>query len=375
MALIQASGPGPQYANNTLLQATSVPASGPGRQYQNNTLYSKPTYNGQVQGASTGPSAPSVGAPAGQPGPTANVIQGPDTGIFDSIIAPALQALEGQIDPANSAYSANVAGINSQVDSQKGKVNLNLQQGQTNLTNRQTQAEGETQNAVNEARRGYSEMSQGIQARYGGTTGTGAFADSILGGQTQRNIAGYRNQLAQNVQQLQSTGQQIKQVAEQALQDLESNRMTALQTAKSQLDQTIANIRSKQGELQSQKAQWTADAIGQYRQQVNQANLLDQQYKQQLYQQQQAAEQRISGALTTTQQKLSNVYSLVKGPAGDTIGVFNQQTGQTSPYNGPSSGGFLLPNQKDTQTSAPSAGLVKTPQTDIYEKFKQDNGF
>lgn len=362
----------PTYASDTV----SSPAPAP---TQTTTLSGSQTatipqdwFNNQNN---TTTQTPSVGTGTGTPTqtntqtnyPTPPQPSQPDLGIFDSIIAPALQALEGGVGVAQSAYDANVANANAQAQSQSGKAQANTQENINTLNQRQAQAEGSTQNAIADAQRGYSEMSQGIQAKFGGVTGTGAFADAILGGQAQRNIAGYRQQLAQNIQNITDTLSHVKVVGQQALEDIENSRVATIRDAKAQLDQAINNIRVKQGELQSNKAEMVANAIKDYRGAVDQANMLDYQFKQQLYSQQQAAEQKLSYALSTQRQAATNL-DLVKNPvSGEPMGVFNPRTGAYNPYvGGQGQGQMILPGQEN-KDQTPGQDVLTTQIDDLLK--------
>lgn len=328
----------PNYDPNKLIDTKTGQPVGTGSV----TKVARPTGNG----VGTSPSAPPA-APAPSGGQ-------PSGGMFDDLINPILQGLEGQVGVSQSNYNANVASAQADALAKTNTVNSNTQENVNSLNKQQTQAEGSTQNAIADAQRGFSEMAQGLQARYGGTTGTGGFAETILGGQTQRNIAGYRQQLSQNIQNIQDTMGHVKLVAQQALAEIEANKTAQLNNIKFQLDNQINAIRMKQGEIQSNKAKMTVDAINIYRQAQDAINMQDWKFKQDLYAQQQAAEQKLAYAYATQQQAVKN--TLITNPvSGEPVGVFQQQGAKYSydPYqNGQFTGGqMILPGQeKKNQT-------------------------
>jgi hypothetical protein len=149
------------------------------------------------------------------------------------------------------------------------------------------------EDAASEARRQYSEIQQGLQARYGGTTGTGAFATEQAGSTTLRNIANIRQGVQQAVAGLDEKLVQVKEIGRISLQDIESNASDQIAKAKSNLELSLSDIRRQKGELQSRKAELAANAIQIYQNSVNEVNARNAQFKQGLYVQQQAAEQQL----------------------------------------------------------------------------------
>lgn len=336
--------------------------------YAGQNMSVNPNAPGPMSIAPTSPTnPPSTGLSGGNGGQVTNkkpipqVPQpgAPDTGMFDSIINPILQSLEGGIGVAQGAYDANLANLNAQAQQQTGKAQANTQENVNALNQRQTQTENTAANSINEARRQFSELAQGINSRYGQVTGTGAFAEGILGGQTQRNIAGYRQQLAQNVQNIQDTLGHVKLVGQQALQDIENTKQAALKEAKFKLDETIQNIRYKQGELQSKKAEMIQGAIQNYQSALQQAQNLDYQFKTQLYTQQQAAEQKLAYALATQKQAATNLKTVSYSP-WENIGVFNPKTGSFNQVASGDMGSYdpsLVTKKPEEQTQGPDASL------------------
>ena len=71
----------------------------------------------------------------------------------------------------------------------QGQVGLANQRAETQTREGQADTRAQTESVIEQARRQAAELMQGIQARYGGTTGTGRFTSEILGSQATRNIA------------------------------------------------------------------------------------------------------------------------------------------------------------------------------------------
>src|SRR5258708_7577664 len=132
------------------------------------------------------------------------------------------------------------------------------------LSRQTTQQTDETNNAVEEAKRMYAEMSQGKLARYGSTTGTGAFLNEQLGQSTGRNIALLHQGLSQHLQDINDKITQIKQTGELAIRGTNERFDQAIQTEQDNLQKFIGQIKGNEAMLQSNKAQMAAQAIQHY---------------------------------------------------------------------------------------------------------------
>ena len=159
----------------------------------------------------------------------------------------------------------------------------------------------ELKNQFAQARRQAAELMQGIQARYGGTTGTGRFTSEILGSQATRNIAqnqaALRQYKAQMDSELQNTMSKIG-LAENELKtkvtSLINQEDQNLQQAKIQLranlDKSLADISQQRSMLETEKANKRYEILNDYQNRLDQVERYNLDHKRQLeaqYQQQQ----------------------------------------------------------------------------------------
>ncbi len=220
---------------------------------------------------------------------------------FNALIQPALDALDQAIAPLQNANAADIQSITDSAAQQKADTNQNIA-GQTSTINQaQTQQKTNENSAADEARRQFSEVQQGLQARYGGTTGTGAFATEYAGGNAIRSIANIHTAAAQAQQALTDKLLQVQEVGRTALQNIETNAQDLIGKAKANLDVELSSIRQQKGNLLANKAQMAADAMQKYQDTVNQVNAQNTQFKQQLFVQQQAAQQTLQNKLQSAQ--------------------------------------------------------------------------
>lgn len=251
---------------------------------------------------------------------------------FDALIAPALEGLDAAVGPLNQSYESNVQSINSARTNQLA-ANSSAITGQTNTLNQaKTTQESQAKNAADEARRQYAEIQQGLQSRYGGTTGTGAFAGELAGRQTLQNMGQTREQLSQAILQIDQKKQQVEEVGRIAAQEIEDKTRDQLNQAKNQLDTALADIRRQKGELQARKAELAANAIQLYQNTVNQVNAQNAAFKQNIYLAQMQAAQQLEAARQTGTQNIQSFASSIPGinAAQQSTPVGAQQTAQAN---------------------------------------------
>lgn len=246
----------------------------------------------------------------------ANQQQAPQQPSFEDLYGDAFrQAFEAvnQMQGAiQSGYQAELSG--AELGTQQRKAELQAEQamrladfarqraeaqGQVGMANQK--AEAQTESVIEQARRQAAELMQGIQARYGGTTGTGRFTSEILGSQATRNIAqnqaALRQYKAQMDSELQNTMSKIG-LAENELKtkvtSLINQEDQNLQQAKIQLranlDKSLAEISQQRSMLETEKANKRYEILNDYQNRLDQVERYNLDHKRQLeaqYQQQQ----------------------------------------------------------------------------------------
>ena len=239
-------------------------------------------------------------------------------------------------------------------------------QNQT-LDETKAQEDTQTQNAQQQARQMAAEIQQGIQARYGGTTGTGAFASELGGRQASQSISQLQQGLQQVHMQIADKLQQVQAVGQTALQNISDQVKASIDNAQQTLDSNLAQIRSQEGTLQSQKAQMAATAMQHYQDTVNQINQFNAQQQNTVLLQQQQAESQLNIAQTYLQ-----AYGGFQPttPSGGTLSTPVGSTGATgaTTNTGTTTGGQLTPVQlqqmlNNTQQGGQTLNPTQNPNT------------
>lgn len=278
---------------------------------------------------------------------------------YDALIAPALQALESSIAPLQQGFESyqgeQRAGGQTQIE--KTRADITGQKGILETGRTRQQKIGES--AIDEARRQYSEIQQGLQSRYGGSTGTGRFASELSGRESLRNIANVREGLSQAMLEIDNKLQQVQEVGRIAEQDITNQTESRIGEARRALDNQIADIRKQQGLLQAQKAQMAAESIQQYQNSVNQYKQQQQQFMQTLFMQQQNAEQQLKAAMQRGRGVAESfkLYNLSSGGQTTPVRIGNQGTVQGV-------GGAQAPVVGPGSTVYDISGLPKTEEED-----------
>lgn len=216
---------------------------------------------------------------------------------WDALIAPHLQSLDQAEQAAAGYYQAGTtetegARVKGAATTKQsiGEQEQTLAQGR----NRQQQL---GQSAMDEARQQFAEIQQGLQGRYGKSTGTGAFATELAGRQSIKNIGGIRQGLQNAMLEIDTGLQKVKEIGRIALEDIETKSQADKEKLKANLDSSLAQIRGEKGQLQQWKASKAAEAIQNYRSEANAIQQRNMQFKQQLAMNQLQREQQLQDAM------------------------------------------------------------------------------
>lgn len=257
----------------------------------------------------------------------------------------ALSAIDQQISARNASFDTEVSGIESTAASRKADVGGQLEEVKQNTTGQETREIGRTEESVNELRRQSSEMNQGIQARYGGTTGTGAFASELVGREA-------LSQMSSNRKNLQNVLGDIFKVRSNAISEhnkqvfqIDSQTEQLTKEAQVQLQTDIAQFKQNKGLLLADRQKQIVGALQNYQTLISDVNARNTAFKQKLYQDQKDFDQQLAtrkfnavfnyatyleknlpnllSNRTITPQGISNVEQTIGAPTG---------TFQTAPF-------------------------------------------
>ena len=358
---------------------------------------------GQVLGASTNvpyqaaqsqPGQPQQGNNQQQNGIPQQAIPQNNSPDYESIFKPYADALQGAVAPIQSAFDSSNAAINANVQSSKADVTNQSQDAYNTANQQQNVLQNQAQNQSDLQRQGAADTVRGIQAQFGGTSSAGSY----LGEQAYRGGLQNIGQIQTGLQAAQEQiNNQVNAVHRQTLSTLSSIDAQAdaqKAAAKNQLDQQLQQVRSAQGQLQSQKAQMVAQHLENFNQVVNSINAQNTAAKQNAY----IENQRFQQLASLYQTKIGTTLNTIKQTGIDPVtgqrsyGQFDNATNTITPTTVSQGGGSLdsvlpkfaasqyLGQQLPNQAQQVQGSQLSSPQVpDLSSLSKQNqarlNGF
>lgn len=271
------------FTGTQLSNGSSIPA-GPGQGiYGSQDVYTPPK-TGAVLGTSTSnytaptpqPAAPTSGFPMEQ-APAA-----PETN-WEEIYAPAFQALDQQKAAYEGSLPGDLANINSQAALEKTGIDNSQKVGEDQINASKLAKAAESKSQEADVRRMSSQLQQGLQSQYGGTTGTGAFLGEILGAGSVKSISGLRQAYVQAGAALDSALFQSKLQYDYQRQSIDQAADEQKNKLQSELKNRLAELSTQRAGLSVDKGLKRADALQTYRDQLNAIEARNTQTKQSLY--------------------------------------------------------------------------------------------
>ena len=188
---------------------------------------------------------------------------------------------------------------------------LQAEAGQQELiTTEQGQAtEGvqqEAQGNISETQRQGSQIMQGIQSRFGGTTGTGKFASEILGAQISKNLASFRTASTNAVQAIDTMARKEQLQSLNRINQINLQAETDKTSLRNSLKSALAELQRSRTGLRSDKQKVMMNAFADYKDQVVQVNARNAQAIRQIAEAQSSRDASFARARTAQENKVEN---------------------------------------------------------------------
>lgn len=150
-------------------------------------------------------------------------------------------------------------------DAQKPLLEQAYQAGVGANQNQQYQSQLSERSAIDDARRLYNELGQGVKQRFGGSNSAGEFANAFYGREFQRQTGNIQNTAGQNMQTLLGKAQEIRQQYDAQLSSLEMQKNAALSQARDAFQQRLDAINNARLGIAQNKAQLKLQALQEFR--------------------------------------------------------------------------------------------------------------
>lgn len=197
---------------------------------------------------------------------------------YDQAYQRALEAIGGYETWLTQSYQpTQIGGIETQAAAGRGRIEAERERGLASYGRQRAGAERQLglatqkiqeqeRSAAAEARRQFAEIQQGMQALYGGTTGTGAFATELAGRSAMVNIANVRGAaltgIAENEAAFQNTvgeitgaENDIRSEAMRAINEIDASTMQQKKEIESEVLRQLTEINLKKGESEAAKSE------------------------------------------------------------------------------------------------------------------------
>lgn len=174
--------------------------------------------------------------------------------LYGSMYNQALGTLSGYASELQTGQPTVEADINKAYQGMRQTAQTAKETALGTIGTQRESAQRASESAVAEARRVASEQMQGLQARYGTSTGTGGFTGELLGRETARGIATERGNLAGQMGTLDQATRQVESDTTNKMYDIDTAATKAINDARNALRDQLYQINLKKGELEADKA-------------------------------------------------------------------------------------------------------------------------
>jgi len=222
--------------------------------------------------------------------------------LYGDAFRQAFEAVNQMQGAIQSGYQAELSG--AELGTQQRKAELQAEQASrlANFGQQRQEATAQTESVIEQARRQAAELMQGIQARYGGTTGTGRFTSEILGSQATRNIAQNQAALQNAMSKIGLAENELKTKVTSLINQEDQNLQQAKIQLRANLDKSLADISQQRSMLETEKANKRYEILNDYQNRLDEVERYNLDHKRQLEAQYQQAQQEINSLKSQAQQ-------------------------------------------------------------------------
>lgn len=284
--------------NNPALIAGGAIAGSPA---YNNSTPTKPTNNGNTQGANTTTTTTTKVPPPAGTDVNSQVYKdyyGTPQNDYEAQIAALLNDeyntqnsylndVEGRL---RSDYASILPQIETQARTEADQAGRSKDSSLTELQNQATNAQTRKANQDAEINRTYQELQQGAQQRFGGASSAGQAAYELLSRQQMMDRNKASQTLNEYMQEIEGRRSNVNDEYTKAVENINLRKNNALNSARSDFQNKLLDIEKARAETASQKNARKLEALQAYRNQVFSIQQQNQQFTDQLNYQKQLAD-------------------------------------------------------------------------------------
>ena len=237
---------------------------------------------------------------------------------YNALFAPAFEAYSQYEKTLKGRQSGIIEGIESSGKEQVSGLEAEQAKRMGTFEGQETEAKNVAGEGMQDIRREQAEIQKGIQARFGGTTGTGGFASEILGSQTMRQMGKQRVALQNTLSEIDKSRENLKSDVMTQISKVNLQTQQLKASARNEFEMNMEKINLAKGELEIRKAEHRIDALNNYQNTLAELKAQEQEFKQRLL----TADAQGNAYLTAFQNKAyqdfqAEQYSLGASPMKD----------------------------------------------------------
>jgi len=299
---------GPQPQGQTQWNSGAVTSSGGGTSYKAPTNSNPVPYSGGGGGAVAGSSVVNNNGNSGGGGPgdsrlqqlekmnrnpiqeqeyqsllsQLNVPSGPSDEELNSAYDPIFNYLNQAEAGLGAAYNNQNALYDQQAATAKGDLALNKQNTLNTIATAKQKAGQRKEDVITSSRRAYGELAMANRQRFGGATSAGDAASELQSIEMQRSLAGAQRGFEDTMREIGTKEVEVENLYQVENRKIDDTITQAKQNAYSEFQNGLLEINRQRATTASEKANRKLLALDQYKNQLFQLQVQQQQYKQQL---------------------------------------------------------------------------------------------
>lgn len=211
-----------------------------------------------------------------------SVPAGPTDAQLNNAYNPIFDYLNQAKSGLQDAYNRQVGLYGTQEANRQKELQSGLQQSNTALKTQKGKAFQRKEDVITAARRMYNELAMANKQRFGGSTSAGQAASELQSVEWQRSQASTQKAFEQTMREIGNRETEVSSQYQLSLNKIKEQTDAARQQAYSDLQNGLLEISRQRATTEAEKSQRKLNYLDQYRQQLFQVKLAEQQFNQQL---------------------------------------------------------------------------------------------
>lgn len=187
---------------------------------------------------------------------------------LEEIYQNALKQAQDQETLANQLKQSNLTDIEEQYNLGTGTLGQTKQSSLEQLGSNAITARQQQEQALNEARALYNELTRAGSQRFGGLSGASQYANSIIGAEQQRQMGKTRQSTMDTLRNIDAQKVQVEQNYQTKMQELQVQKSSAIREANNNFSSAINAINADRTTAANEKAMAKMNLLKEYKTQL-----------------------------------------------------------------------------------------------------------